>query len=226
MAQKLRHLRRAALTLGLLLPILLVFMSCLSNPTPSLDTLVYKGPVEISVEPDEHLPGTDILYVGITNGMAEFEIEGQRALKKIGDSLDWHGTPIDGVELDLGLRVLLMTDQTVHAGGTITIKIDQPTPRESALDTASTTKFSVPVTYGVKPGDNIPGTLISYEEQEEGKGARLGGIKDYPYRKTGDSVVWEGKLQDNVALRLDLRVLFFNDNTLRVGGVATLWLEK
>ena len=209
------------LILGLLLAALL---GCNLNPQPPSGALTYKGPTEVKVEPGKTVPGSDILYVGISDKMAEFKIGGQRALKKVGDSLDWQGTPTPGVQLELNLRILLVTEQALHAGGTIDVQVENPTPRAAALDTGSQTKFSVPVTYGVDLGKNIPGTLLAYQGRDEEKGAKLGGIADYPYRKMGDSVVWEGKLRDNVSLKLDLRVLFFNENSLRVGGVATLWL--
>lgn len=188
--------------------------------------LTYKGPAEISLKPGETLTGTDIVYVGLSDSMAEFTIEGQRALKKAGDSLDWKGEPVEGVKLDLGLRLLLLTDQTVHTGGTVDIEVANAEPVAQPVESESPIKFGVPVTYGIDRGEMIPGTLISYEERDEDRGAKLGGIEDYAYRKTGDSIVWEGKLRGNVWLRLDVRVLFYNETSLRVGGIATLWLEK
>ncbi len=220
----LRQLRSLKHTI-ILLFLLPVLVGCILKPRPPSGTLTYKGPLELKAEPGKNLPGTDILYVGVSDKMAEFKIGGQRALKKVGDSLDWQGTPTPGVRLDLNLRILLISEQALHAGGTIDMEVENPTPRAMALDTGSQAKFSVPVTYGVERGENIPGTLLVYQERDAEKGAKLGGIADYPYRKMGDSLVWEGKLRDNVSLKLDLRVLFFNENSLRVGGVATLWLE-
>ena len=52
----------------------------------------------------------------------------------------------------------------------------------------------------------------------------MGGMEEYPYRKTGDSILWEGALRDGVCARLDLRVLQFDDKGLRVGGLVTLWI--
>ncbi len=206
--------------------ILLAGASCLRSGETAEGALTYTGPTEISLKPGETLPGTDIVYVGLSDSMAEFTIEGQKALKKAGDSLDWKGEPVDGVQLDLGLRLLLLTDQAVHTGGTVKIEVANAVLTAQPVDTESPIKFGVPVTYGVERGESIPGTLISYEERDEDKGVKLGGVEDYAYRKTGDSIVWEGKLRDNVWLRLDLRVLFSSDTSLHVGGTATVWLER
>ena len=187
--------------------------------------LVYKGPVEFAVERGEKVPGTDLPLVSIADKTAEFTIDGQRALKKAGDSLDWKGTTGKGAQLDLGLRVLLVSEQSVHLGGTAEITIESPQPQAQAISGDAGTKFGMPVTYGVDLGKTIPGTLISYQGKDEEKGAKFGGISDYAYRKMGDSLVWEGKLRDNVKLKLDLRVLFFNESSVRLGGTATLWIE-
>ena len=220
-----RFVRNLALLVIALL-MLGALASCFSRRDAPENALTYKGPAEISLKPGETLAGTDIVYVGLADGMAEFTIEGQRALKKAGDSLDWKGAPADGVQLSLSLRLLLLTDQTVHTGGTVEVVIANAVPAGQPVTSESPIKFGVPVTYGVDRGKMIPGTSISYEERDEDRGAKLGGVEDYAYRKTGDSIVWEGRLRDNVWLRLDVRVLFYNETSLRVGGVATLWLER
>lgn len=200
-------------------------IGCLRRPSLAPDSLLYKGPTELSVKPGESFPGTGLQYVGITDKMAEMRIDGQRALKKAGDSLDWSGSPSTGVQLDLAMRILLISEQSLHAGGTVSLEIADVNPQAAAVSSASETKFTVPVTYAVDKGETIAGTLIAYEGRDEEKGAKLGGIPDYPYRKTGDSIVWEGRLRDNVSLRLDLRVLLYSESTLRVGGTATIWVD-
>jgi hypothetical protein len=213
--------KRLALVFCALLYLLLA--GCQNNT--STGALVYKGPVEFAVERGKNVPGTDIPLAGIADKTAEFTIGGQRALKKVGDSLDWKGATGKGVLLDLNLRVLLVSEQSAHLGGTASVEIESPQPQSQAIDGDAGTKFVMPVTYGVDVGKNIPGTLISYQERDADKGAKFGGIADYAYRKMGDSLVWEGKLRDNVKLKLDLRVLFFNENSVRLGGTATLWIE-
>jgi len=52
----------------------------------------------------------------------------------------------------------------------------------------------------------------------------MGGVEGYAYRKVGDSIFWEGSLRDGVYLRLDVRVVQFDDSGLRVTGLATIWI--
>lgn len=228
MLRKMFRLCQIAITCGAITLVAGAFSSCLAKPKTPEGGLLYKGPVEISVGPGHRIAGTDILYVGLSDGMgmAEFEIEGQRARKKVGDSLDWKGEPVAGVSLTLNLRVLLITEQAAHTGGTVAMTIAAPSPREIHLGEMDSPKFNMPVTYRVAKGEYIPGSLLSYQGRDEERGAQLGGIEEYPYRKTGDSIVWEGELRDNVFLRLDMRVLLFNENALHVGGLATVWLGE
>ena len=218
-----RVLRFFLAALGLV-AVLAALVSCLPEPTPDEGTLSYSGPIELSVEPGSEIPGTDLSYVGISDSMAEFIIADQKALKKIGDSLDWEGDPLKGIHLELGLRVLLITEQAVHTGGKVTLQIGGAAPEASDADAPEAAKFTVPVTYGVDLGESIPGTLITYQGRDPDKGARLG-IQDYPFRKVGDSIVWKGRLRSDALLELDLRVLYFNDESLHVGGLATVLLQ-
>ena len=219
-----RLLRLALAVLGLV-ALLGALVSCLPEPTPVDGGLAYSGPIEMSVGPGDQVPGTDLIYVGITDGMAEFIVEDQKALKKIGDSLDWKGDPIEGIHLDLSLRVLLITEQSVHIGGKVALQIDGAVPQASDGDVPEGARFTVPVTYGVDLGEAIPGTQITYEGRDPDKGAQLG-IADYAYRKVGDSIVWKGTLRSDTWLELDLRVLYFNDESLQVGGLAAVSLQR
>lgn len=199
--------------------------ACLERQ-PEADTLVYKGPVELSIDVGTTLVGTDILYVAaLEDGRAEFQIDGTTATKKVGDSLNWSGEPMPGVALTFKLRLLIINEERVHAGGAITLTVTETAPEGSEVDESLPIRFAVPVTYGVERGELIPATAITYEGRDEANGAVLGGIDEYPYRQVGDSVVWTGRLREDVYLKLDLRVLYFSETTLRVGGIATIWLD-
>jgi hypothetical protein len=81
------------------------------------------------------------------------------------------------------------------------------------------------VGYHVQRGEVIPGTVVTYAENTP-EGARLEGLDEgYPYRKLGDSIVWEGKLREGLWLRLDLRTALVTDEVLDVVGTAELWIE-
>jgi hypothetical protein len=79
------------------------------------------------------------------------------------------------------------------------------------------------VTYRVEKGDYIPGTLVKYVSKQE-EGIEVSGVEGYPYRKFGDSIVWEGKLRERVFLQLNVRVILITEDSITVAGTATLLL--
>ncbi len=83
---------------------------------------------------------------------------------------------------------------------------------------------TVPVLYWVDRGKAIPGTTLTYQGKTD-QGALLGGVEGYPYRKTADSILWEGRLRDRVWLQLEGRTGLFDDDRLQVLGLATVWVD-
>lgn len=201
--------------LGLVLTLLL---ACTSPE----GQLVYTGPTEVTVLVGEYIPGTDIQFVGKGSEGAQVLIEGQPALKKLGDSLNWSGTVSEGVHIQVRLRVLHIAPERLLSGGTVRITVKDPAPEAGPTNKPRPIRYTVPVTYKVNRGDLIPGTTIVYTGREKGKGARLEGVGGYPYRAIGDSIVWDGALRSNVDLHLSLRLLFFNDSFMQVMGLATV----
>lgn len=210
------------LGMGLLLGLLWVPLSCQSGQRG--EPLVYGGPVELGVEAGQLIPGTNLQYVGQTEQGAEVRLGGQKAIRRVGDSLDYEGAPAQGVRMKLALRVAWYDADKLHAVGTVELSVDKPVPQEMPIATQSPLRHAVPVMYWVDKGDPIPGTTLSYLGRTE-QGAQLGGVEGYPYRKAADSILWEGKLRDNVWLKLDGRTGFYDDNRLQVMGLATVWVE-
>ncbi|HIC93787.1 MAG TPA: hypothetical protein EYP09_06010 [Anaerolineae bacterium] len=212
-----RQLRNVLIALLFCLPI-----ACWPGPPPS--ELTYFAPYEVAIEAGSDLPGTGIRYVGLSDRRAELLIDGRRTLKQKGDSLDWEGSPAEGTSVDLSLRILWYTAEKLHVAGTAKVRVSNPTPQVAPIPTEAATQYSnAPVAYSVARGKYIPGTLVKYLGKEK-EGAHLEGVEGHPYRKIADSIVWEGKLRENVYLRLNLRVLFITEDSLRVGGMATIWI--
>ena len=82
----------------------------------------------------------------------------------------------------------------------------------------------LPVVYRVERGEAIPGTTITYEGQEP-EGARLGNVEGYPYRRVGDSILWEGKLLPGLWLDLLARTALIGEDQLDVVGTADRWIR-
>jgi hypothetical protein len=217
--------RKLASTVLLCLLMLAILLSaCTLKPGRQRTQIRYRLPTALTVPVGKALPGTDIVYERMGDRGAYVIIKGQSALKRKGDSLDWKGEPIAGVSTDLDLRVAWYTQDELHLVGFAKVLVEGLAPQESIISASSSIKYAGPVVYSVGKGAQIPGTVITYEGRTD-EGARLSGIGDYPYRRGGDSIFWEGTLRNGVQLRLDLRVVQFDDQALRVGGVATLWIE-
>jgi hypothetical protein len=195
------------------------------NPQSSSGGLAYTTAFEYDIPVGKTLPGTDIKYLGKTDQGAQVSISGQIALKRVFDSLTWHSEPAAGVKVDYNLRVISYDADSLKAGGTANINLTSPQPQ--AIASSSLPKnaltFKSAAAYTVAKSKTIPGTTITYDGKTS-DGAKLGGVEGYPFRQEADSITWIGQLADKVFLQLDLRVVFFNDNTLQVTGTATLLL--
>lgn len=188
------------------------------------ENLSYTGPVEIGIDEGTFLAGTNIQYLGETSEGAQVLIEGQRATRRIGDSLKWSGEMAPGVAVDLSLRIIFITRNQLQTAGTVRVTIQGPQPVAEAADTSAAVHYVLPVVYRVDRGSAIPGTTITYEG-EEPEGARLGNVDGYPYRRIGDSILWEGKEVPGVWLDLVVRTAIIGEGQLDVVGTADLWIR-
>ncbi len=184
----------------------------------------YSTTFERDIPVGKTLPGTDIKYLGKNDQGAQVSIGGQTALKRTFDSLDWRGSPVTGVNAEYSLRVLTFDADVIKVGGTAKVVVTQPVPKAVAASTLpkdALTFRGLIVTYDMKKGKTIPGTTLSYDGKTD-DGAKLGGIEGYPYRRVADSIAWTGQLAGKTFLQLDLRVVFYDDNSLKVTGTPTL----
>lgn len=187
--------------------------------------IIYNAPTKKTVPIGEFLPGTGIQYVGpVADKGAELMLNGERAYKKVADSVDWQGSPVAGVDLELGQRILWYNDESLGLGGSVRIDIADvnPQPLGSLPDTPI--HFAIPTTYQVKVGETIPGTLLRIEGIDKEKGVELSGFAEtqYRYRKVADSVQWQGSLRPGVAVSLELRVAWIRDNKVQLAGIANV----
>jgi hypothetical protein len=202
-----------------------VLSACTLKAVKQPARITYNLPTKLTVKVGERLPGTDIQYESLAEKGAYLRINGQSALKRRGDSVAWQGEPLPGVSVDLSLRVAWYTEEQLYLVGMAKIVVNQIQPHEMPAMASAPIKYTGPVVYSVGKGVSIPGSTITFQERTE-EGAKLGGISGYAYRKGGDSILWEGSLRDRVYVRLDLRVLQFDDQVLRVGGIVTVWINS
>jgi hypothetical protein len=216
------------LRLVVLCVVLLVIAGCavIGGTGGDSGSLVYTGPTEQSVEMGAGIPGSDIRYVGYSERGIEVLIDDQRAIKKVGDSLDWHGSPVAGTDVSMAQRILFANESRLQTVGTVKVTVRNPRP-EVALFPGGQTPYTykVAVTHTVRRGDAIPGTLITYKGKAE-EGAEFEGLSGYPYRKMGDSVIWTGRLGNGVYLDSTYRVVAYTEDFVTLAAIATVALGQ
>ena len=210
--------------IGVLLTSLLL-AGCLPGAGSSASRLTYTLPTTLTVKAGQELPGTEIVYERMSGDSAQLRIKGQTALKRRGDSVSWKGLWRDGVTGDLALRVVHYSEEELRLAGTVKVVVEGVDPQRGVPRTSSPLHFAGPVAYSVSKGKGLPGTTFAYLGHAE-DGAELGGLNEYPFRKAGDSIVWEGRLRPGVYLKLDVRAVQYDDRALRVAGLASLWIGE
>lgn len=205
------------------------------SPTPMGDTISYLAPAfAITLQPGESVPGTQLTYVGSTDGGYEVSIGGQRAVKRSGDSFYWSGVLAPGVFANYNLRLTTGFFGGMPVGGPVEIIIlfPQPQPLPQTNDPEAQHHLgNIVIDYHVPVGNTVPGTTLLYQGLEtQGLGnqsstlARIGGLPGYPNLAVGDSLVWTGILRDNVVVRYNLRAISFDEESIRLVGTGELWI--
>ncbi|MCS7285872.1 MAG: hypothetical protein RMK30_04455 [Anaerolineae bacterium] len=198
--------------------IFLLLTSCAEEQKPVLS---YAGPAYVTIKKNERLPFAEISYLGRSPQGAEVLIKGQKTLKQRGDSLDWKGALFPGVELELKSRIINFDARALRSFGIFTIRITEPSPAPALPPKEAFAKFTAIVVYRTGKGEGIPGTTLKYRGRDP-EGAKFEGLEGYPYRKTGDSLVYTGKLKEKVYLVLNVRVLYYSENVVTLGGTAEI----
>jgi hypothetical protein len=204
-----------------------------ATATPLGDTLSFTMPAyAISLEPGESVPGTRLKYVGRQGDAYQVSIDGLSATKRTGDSFIWNGVLAPGVYANFNLRLTMAVFGPLAVAGPVTITVFNPQPVEQAMpvETAADLSFNnIVVNYSVPAGRVIPGTTLVYEgmvaQSETDQGnvqARLSGLSGYPFLALGDSLLWTGRLRDNIMIRYSLRVASISEQGLRLAGTAEL----
>ena len=122
---------------------------CQLRAKESPTKLTYKLPTKLTIDAGEALPGTNIVYQELSERGAHLLIDGQVAVKRKGDSFKWEGSPSDGVDVELDLRVAWYNDDQVHLVGMAKVVIDGVTPSPAKISTDSDIKYAGAVAYNL-----------------------------------------------------------------------------
>ncbi|MEN8098717.1 MAG: hypothetical protein ABFQ89_06545, partial [Chloroflexota bacterium] len=177
------------------------------TPTPELpEGLTFIAPFAASLDPGETIPGTGLAFQEKAEDEIRVLIDGQAAVKKVGDSFNWLGSPAAGVEVAYKLRVMGVILGSLRAVGDVHVTMHdvQPIPEETPEEAPLMFRAAV-ATHTVPKGTIIPGTSITYLGKTD-KGAQFEGIEGYPYREIADSLEWSGRVRDNTLVDITMRV--------------------
>jgi hypothetical protein len=207
------------------------------SPTPLGDTLPFIVPAyAVTLQPGEQVPGTQLWYVGRSGDAYEVRIDGLPALKRAGDSFIWSGILAPSVYANYNLRLTTSVLGNLPVAGSVELIVLSPQPVE--LPAGATVNpilryDNIVINYQVPLGRSVPGTTLVYEGVTQlGEGtqvsrlARFSGITGYPYLAAGDSLVWNGRLRDNVVVRYSLRAITIDDDIVRLTGIASLLITE
>ncbi|MBE2221551.1 MAG: hypothetical protein IAF02_08435 [Anaerolineae bacterium] len=206
-----------------------------STPTAVGDTMYFNIPAyTYQLSPGDTIPGTGLRFNDRVGDAYQVNIDGQTTSKRSGDSFYWSGVLAPGVFANFNLRLTTSLPGGMPVVGPVEIIVLNPLPAEvaSVPQAENMLSFSnIVADYTVPVGFAIPGTTLIYEGIEQrGQGgqltdfARLSGTSGYPYLAFGDSLVWTGKLLDNVFIQYNLRVTSLKEDSLRLSGTAELWV--
>lgn len=206
------------------------------SPTPMGDSISYRAPAyATTLQPGETVPGTQLTYIGNSDNGYEVSIGGQRAIKLSGDSFYWSGIIAPGVFANYNLRLITGFFGGMPVGGPVELIVLFPKPEPLPVTNDPDGEFhlgNIVIDYHVPLNKPIPGTTLVYQGMEtQGLGnqsttlARIGGLSGYPNLATGDSLVWNGILRENVAVRYNLRAISFDEESIRFVGTGELWIK-
>jgi len=213
---------RHGILVAVLAIVLLSSSGCLGSARQDSSALHYTLPTRIIVEAGDRVPGSEIQYLGESDRGAHVLIGGQEAIKRVGDSLDWRGEPVEGASVALATRIASHSADAIQLVGTAEVEVADAEPRAAPLVRTSPITYNGLVAYSVAAGDAIPGSTVIYRGATD-EGAEFGGVEGYPFRRAGDSLVWEGALRDDLYILLELRLVQYDEENVRVAGTVQLW---
>ena len=190
------------------------------------NAIAFAGPTEMRIDIGESIRGTDIQLSGIVDGRAEFFFAGLRAERIAGDSLDFDGAwpSINGVNYNLRLRVYRVAEGYVRAAGVHRLVVEgiQPVHQPVMLNEDAP---KIPYTGSATVGQLMKGTTFGYAGFNE-QGAEITGMLtgDFPFRKTGDSLRWQGTLRPDLPSVFNLRIVRYSESSVQVAGIVALQL--
>lgn len=198
-----------------------------ATPTPEItDTIRYTtNNYEALVQSGNNtVPNTQIRYVAKQGDLFELNIDGLQAFRRSGDTITWRGLVAPGLHSEYQLALATGSENSLFTRGTVNATVFNPVPEElQAIPplTEPGVYSNLFVQYRVPQGQRIPGTTLVFEEVTD-QGVRFSGTAQYPYYGLNSSLIWVGKLRNDVYIRYDLILAAATEAGLEVTGSAEL----
>ncbi len=194
------------------------------RPTTA-DELHYQGLDWEVLTAGQQLAGTDIVFQGIVNQEAIFQFPDGRSPRRVGDPLNYRGPWLRTPQTDFTRigRIVRLTDTEVFVVSRYTLTIYGATPIPQTVAPIIGPPYTVMLRTG--KGRAVSGTTLRYLGRNPDTGAALitGQAGDERAQfQVMSSVNWSGQLRNDLHVRYNLRVLFYTDSYLLLGGTAAL----
>lgn len=194
-------------------------------PEPQADQLRLRGVNRDTIQPGESMPGTDLVLVGIREAEAVFTRPGgETAVRRFGDSVKFDGpwANVSGTDYNVSGRIIRVNPDDVHVVSVYSIIISDTAPVRAPLAITPGTPYTLVLR--ARTDAPIRGTTLHYRGRTASGDARIDGLDgdNWGQFSTMDSIRWSGLLREDLAVSYNMRILFYTDTDIYLGGTVQL----
>ena len=194
-------------------------------PEPQTDQLRLRGINRDTIQPGDKLPGTDLVLADIRGSDAVFaKPGGETAIRRFGDSVKFDGpwASVAGTDYNVAGRVIRVNPGDVHVVSAYSITISDTAPARAPLAMAPGTPYTLVLRARVDAP--VRGTTLYYRGRADNGDARVEGLDGDSWGQFSvmDSIRWSGLLREDLAVSYNMRILFFTDTDIYLGGTVQL----
>ena len=194
-------------------------------PEPQANQLRLRGINRDTIQPGGHMPGTDLVLVEIRESDAVFaKPGGETAVRRLGDSVKFDGpwANVSGTDYNVSGRIIRVNPGDVHVVSVYSITIFDTTPARAPLAMTPGTPYTLVLR--ARADAPIRGTTLRYRGRADNGAARVEGLEGDSWGQfsTMDSIRWSGLLREDLAVSYNMRILFYTDTDIYLGGTVQL----
>ena len=194
-------------------------------PEPQADQLRLRGVNRDTIQPGHNLPGTDLVLVEIREADAVFaKPGGETAVRRLVDYVKFDGpwANVSGTYYNVSGRIIRVNPGDVHVVSVYSITISDTAPARAPLAMTPGTPYTLVLR--ARTGAPIRGTTLHYRGRTDNGDARVDGLDGDSWGQFSamDSIRWSGHLREDLAVSYNMRILFYTDTDIYLGGTVQL----